>query len=174
MQRPPQCCTSQAYPNLLHQRVEIKKSHLVTYHPIAEKHVNGTMSLAQLTAAALQYSDNVAMNQLICSRWRPGYRHRVRPTAGRRNVPSRPYRADVQHRHSGRSACYHFTSGNGANSAESAAGSSIGRQPTGAVGHMDQRQYHRCIKHSGSVPASCVVGKKPGGGGFYLLPLFGW
>ncbi len=42
-----------------------KKSDLVNYNPIAEKHVNGTMSLAELSAAALQYSDNVAMNKLI-------------------------------------------------------------------------------------------------------------
>ncbi len=56
---------SEGEPNLLNQRVEIKKSDLVNYNPIAEKHVNGTMSLAQLSAAALQYSDNVAMNKLI-------------------------------------------------------------------------------------------------------------
>ncbi|MRK09028.1 serine hydrolase [Klebsiella pneumoniae] len=53
---------SESEPNLLNQRVEIKKSDLVNYNPIAEKHVNGTMSLAELSAAALQYSDNVAMN----------------------------------------------------------------------------------------------------------------
>nr|AHA87035.1 beta-lactamase CTX-M-15 [Klebsiella pneumoniae]AHA87102.1 beta-lactamase CTX-M-15 [Klebsiella pneumoniae] len=56
---------SESEPNLLNQRVEIKKSDLVNYNPIAEKHVNGTMSLAELSAAALQYSDNVAMNKLI-------------------------------------------------------------------------------------------------------------
>lgn len=56
---------SESEPNLLNQRVEIKKSDLVNYNPIAEKHVDGTMSLAELSAAALQYSDNVAMNKLI-------------------------------------------------------------------------------------------------------------
>ncbi|WP_333494378.1 CTX-M family extended-spectrum class A beta-lactamase [Kluyvera sp. CHPC 1.251] len=50
---------------LLNQRVEIKKSDLINYNPIAEKHVNGTMTLAELSAAALQYSDNTAMNKLI-------------------------------------------------------------------------------------------------------------
>ncbi len=50
---------------LLNQHVEIKKSDLVNYNPIAEKHVNGTMTLAELGAAALQYSDNTAMNKLI-------------------------------------------------------------------------------------------------------------
>ncbi|MGK1930870.1 serine hydrolase, partial [Klebsiella pneumoniae] len=51
---------SESEPNLLNQRVEIKKSDLVNYNPFAEKHVNGTMSLPELSAAALQYSDNVA------------------------------------------------------------------------------------------------------------------
>ncbi|EOI1269727.1 class A beta-lactamase, partial [Klebsiella pneumoniae] len=51
--------------NLLNQRVEIKKSDVVNYNPMAEKHVNGTMSVAELSAAPLQYSDNVAMNKLI-------------------------------------------------------------------------------------------------------------
>lgn len=50
---------------LLNQRVEIKKNDLINYNPIAEKHVNGTMTLAELSAAALQYSDNTAMNKLI-------------------------------------------------------------------------------------------------------------
>lgn len=50
---------------LLNQHVEIKKSDLINYNPIAEKHVNGTMTLAELSAAALQYSDNTAMNKLI-------------------------------------------------------------------------------------------------------------
>lgn len=58
---------SETKPDLLNQRVEIKKSDLVNYNPIAEKHVNGTMTLAELSAAALQYSDNVAMNKLIAN-----------------------------------------------------------------------------------------------------------
>nr|BCM23671.1 extended-spectrum beta-lactamase [Escherichia coli] len=105
--------------------------------------------------------------QAACSRWRPGSRHRVRPTAGRRNVPSRPYRADVKHRHSGRSACYHFTSGNGANSAESDAGQSIGRQPTGAAGRHGRKAIppvHRAFRLD-CLP-SWVVGEKTGGGGW--------
>ena len=50
---------------LLNQPVEIKPADLVNYNPIAEKHVNGTMTLAEPSAAALQYSDNTAMNKLI-------------------------------------------------------------------------------------------------------------
>lgn len=56
---------SESDKKLLNQRVEIKSSDLVNYNPIAEKHVNGTMTLAELSAAALQYSDNTAMNKLI-------------------------------------------------------------------------------------------------------------
>ena len=56
---------SESDKTLLNQRVEIKKSDLINYNPIAEKHVNGTMTLAELSAAALQYSDNTAMNKLI-------------------------------------------------------------------------------------------------------------
>ncbi len=43
---------SESEPNLLNQRVEIKNLTLLTIIPIAEKHVNGTMSLAELSAAA--------------------------------------------------------------------------------------------------------------------------
>lgn len=56
---------SESQHDLLNQRVEIKKSDLTNYNPIAEKHVGGSMSLSELSAAALQYSDNVAMNKLI-------------------------------------------------------------------------------------------------------------
>ncbi|MCV5532360.1 class A beta-lactamase, partial [Escherichia coli] len=57
---------------LLNQPVEIKPADLVNYNPIAEKHVNGTMTLAELSAAALQYSDNTAMNKLIAQLGGPG------------------------------------------------------------------------------------------------------
>lgn len=50
---------SESEPNLLNQRVEIKKSDLVNYNPIAEKHVNGTMSLAELSAAALSSASDI-------------------------------------------------------------------------------------------------------------------
>ncbi|PKE29478.1 class A beta-lactamase [Rahnella sp. AA] len=56
---------SETQKDLLAQPVSIKKSDLVNYNPIAEKHVNGTMTLGELAAAALQYSDNVGMNKLI-------------------------------------------------------------------------------------------------------------
>ncbi|EDN2984189.1 MULTISPECIES: extended-spectrum class A beta-lactamase KLUC-2 [Enterobacteriaceae] len=56
---------SESQHDLLNQRIEIKKGDLTNYNPIAEKHVGRSMSLSELSAAALQYSDNVAMNKLI-------------------------------------------------------------------------------------------------------------
>lgn len=56
---------SETKKELLNQRVEIKKSDLVNYNPIAEKHLDTGMTLGELSAAALQYSDNTAMNKLI-------------------------------------------------------------------------------------------------------------
>ncbi|POT57669.1 class A beta-lactamase [Citrobacter amalonaticus] len=51
--------------NVLHQKMSIKKSDLTNWNPITEKNVDGEMTLAELSAAALQYSDNTAMNKLI-------------------------------------------------------------------------------------------------------------
>ncbi|WP_122095362.1 class A beta-lactamase [Rahnella sp. Larv3_ips] len=51
--------------NLLNKHVDIKKSDLVNYNPITEKHLDSGMTLGELGAAAIQYSDNVAMNKLI-------------------------------------------------------------------------------------------------------------
>ncbi|HBB8221709.1 TPA: CTX-M family class A extended-spectrum beta-lactamase [Escherichia coli] len=63
---------SETQKQLLNQPVEIKPADLVNYNPIAEKHVNGTMTLAELSAAALQYSDKTAMNKLIAQLGGPG------------------------------------------------------------------------------------------------------
>ncbi len=56
---------SEREPNLLQQRIRYNKSNLVTYSPITEKHLTNGMTVAQLCAAALQYSDNTAGNLLI-------------------------------------------------------------------------------------------------------------
>jgi beta-lactamase class A len=56
---------SETQKNLLNRRVEIKKSDLVNYNPITEKHLDTGMTLAELSAATLQYSDNTAMNKLL-------------------------------------------------------------------------------------------------------------
>jgi beta-lactamase class A len=52
-------------PGLMQRRIRFKKSDLVTYSPITEKHIGAGMTVAELCAAALQYSDNTAANLLI-------------------------------------------------------------------------------------------------------------
>ena len=56
---------SEREPNLLNQRVRYNKSNLVTYSPITEKHVADGMTIGELCAAAIQYSDNTAGNLLL-------------------------------------------------------------------------------------------------------------
>lgn len=51
--------------DLLDLPVGIEKTDLVNYNPITEKHLGGTMTIGALCAAALQYSDNAAMNKLL-------------------------------------------------------------------------------------------------------------
>jgi beta-lactamase class A len=52
-------------PGLLDQRILYTKADLVSYSPISSKHVDDGMTVAELCAAALQYSDNSAANALI-------------------------------------------------------------------------------------------------------------
>jgi beta-lactamase class A len=52
-------------PDLLDRRVPLPKDRFVDYSPITGKHVGGEMSIAELCAAALQYSDNTAGNALL-------------------------------------------------------------------------------------------------------------
>ncbi len=52
-------------PALLEQRVRYKQSQLVTYSPVTEKHLAQGMTVTELCAAALQYSDNTAANLLL-------------------------------------------------------------------------------------------------------------
>ncbi len=56
---------SESNPEVVNKRLEIKKSDLVVWSPITEKHLQSGMTLAELSAAALQYSDNTAMNKMI-------------------------------------------------------------------------------------------------------------
>ncbi len=51
--------------NLLAKRMEIKQSDLVNYNPIAEKHLDTGMTLAEFSPATIQYSDNTAMNKIL-------------------------------------------------------------------------------------------------------------
>ncbi len=50
---------------LLQQRIHYNRSDLVTYSPRTEKHLASGMTVAELCAAAVQYSDNTAANLLI-------------------------------------------------------------------------------------------------------------
>lgn len=50
---------------LLQRRVSYTKSSLVAYSPITGPHVDDGMTVAELCAAALQYSDNTAVNLLM-------------------------------------------------------------------------------------------------------------
>lgn len=56
---------SEQVPGLLQYRVKYQKSDLVNYSPLTEKHVSDGMTVAELCAAALQYSDNTAANLLM-------------------------------------------------------------------------------------------------------------
>ncbi|MCY1276413.1 Beta-lactamase Toho-1 [compost metagenome] len=50
---------------LLEQRINYAQSSLVEYSPITERHLAGGMTVAELCAAAIQYSDNTAANLLM-------------------------------------------------------------------------------------------------------------
>lgn len=54
-------------PGLLQQRIAYAKKELVTYSPITEKHVDTGMTIAELCAAAIRYSDNTAANLMIAN-----------------------------------------------------------------------------------------------------------
>lgn len=56
---------SMAHPGLLQQNVLYSKTDLVTYSPLTEKHLAQGMTIAELCAATLQYSDNTAANLLL-------------------------------------------------------------------------------------------------------------
>lgn len=56
---------SQAQPDLLARRVRYGADALVVYSPVTERHVETGMTVAELCAAALQYSDNTAGNLLL-------------------------------------------------------------------------------------------------------------
>jgi beta-lactamase class A len=52
-------------PGLLGRRIRYTPLELVSYSPITEKHLAEGMTVAELCAAAIQYSDNTAGNMLI-------------------------------------------------------------------------------------------------------------
>lgn len=56
---------SMSDPTLLSQRISYTKKDLTNWAPIAEKHLNTGMTVAELCAASISYSDNTAMNLLV-------------------------------------------------------------------------------------------------------------
>lgn len=56
---------SVAETGLLQQRISYTRDDLVSYSPLTEKHVATGMTVAELCAAAIQYSDNTAANLLM-------------------------------------------------------------------------------------------------------------
>lgn len=50
---------------LLDRQLALPRERFVEYAPVTGKHVDGAMSVADLCAAALQYSDNMAANTLL-------------------------------------------------------------------------------------------------------------
>src|SRR5579883_834991 len=51
--------------HFLHQKMTYKKADLLTYSPITEKYLNDGMTISELCAAAITYSDNTAINLLL-------------------------------------------------------------------------------------------------------------
>ncbi|WON78728.1 class A beta-lactamase [Serratia sp. UGAL515B_01] len=56
---------SLSHQGFLDQRIHYKKSDLAAYSPISEKHLDSGMTVSELCAAALQYSDNTSINLLM-------------------------------------------------------------------------------------------------------------
>lgn len=80
---------SESADGLMSEKIAIHKADLVNYNPITEKHVGATMTVAELSAAALQYSDNIAMNALLT---RPGGPQQVNAFA--RSIGDSTFRLD--------------------------------------------------------------------------------
>lgn len=51
----------------LDRKVKISKANLVAYSPVAEKHIGGEMTMAELCEAAITTSDNAAANHILAS-----------------------------------------------------------------------------------------------------------
>nr|O69395.1 RecName: Full=Beta-lactamase Toho-2; Flags: Precursor [Escherichia coli]BAA28282.1 beta-lactamase [Escherichia coli] len=155
---------SETQKQLLNQPVEIKPADLVNYNPIAEKHVNGTMTLAELSAAALQYSDNTAMNKLIAQLGGPGG-----VTAFARAIGDETFRLDRTE-----PTLNTAIPGDPRDTTTARAGADVASlrwvmrwaKPSGAVGDVAQRQYDRAAGIRAGLPTSWTVGDKTGSGDY--------
>ncbi len=80
---------SQREPGFLEQRIRFGREDLVTYSPIAKKHLQDGLTVAEMAAAAVQYSDNTAANQLMARLGGP-----AGLTAFARSIGNRTFRLD--------------------------------------------------------------------------------
>ncbi len=80
---------SQRQPGFLEQRIRFGREDLVTYSPIAEQHLEGGLTVAEMAAATVQYSDNTAANQLMARLGGP-----AGLTAFARSTGNRTFRLD--------------------------------------------------------------------------------
>jgi len=80
---------SEQTPGLLQQRIRYSHGSLVSYSPITKKHLADGMTVADLCAAAIQYSDNTAANLLIQVVGGPGA-----VTAFARSIGDQDFRLD--------------------------------------------------------------------------------
>jgi len=107
-------------PGLLDRRVSLPRSVFVDWSPITGKHVDGELSVAQLCAATLQYSDNTAGNMLLREVGGPAgltrYARNRRPA-----LPAGPLGNRAEHGNARRRTGYHDAAGNGAHAAEAVA-----------------------------------------------------
>lgn len=80
---------SETQSDILQKKMAIEKADLTNWNPVTEKYVNKEMTLAELSAAALQYSDNTAMNKLVEHLGGPG-----KVTAFARSIGDTTFRLD--------------------------------------------------------------------------------
>ncbi|WP_286194632.1 class A beta-lactamase [Synechococcus sp. CCY 0621] len=80
---------SQREPGFLEQRIRFGRQDLVTYSPIAEQHLEDGLTVAEMAAATVQYSDNTAANQLMARLGGP-----AGLTAFARSIGNRTFRLD--------------------------------------------------------------------------------
>lgn len=80
---------SESNTNLLAKKITINKSDMVNYNPITSKYIDSSMTITELSKAALQYSDNAAMNKLLS--YLGGPRH---ATQFARTIGDKAYRLD--------------------------------------------------------------------------------
>ena len=80
---------SQRQPGFLEQRIRFGRQDLVSHSPIAEQHLEGGLTVAEMAAATVQTSDNTAANQLMARLGGP-----AGLTAFARSIGNRTFRLD--------------------------------------------------------------------------------